>query len=280
MRGIEGKVALVAGAACPPGLGRATALRLAQAGAAVACVERVETATPDGPVGGLPDSACATRGALDAVVEEIRAAGGRAIALQADVSRADQVESAVSATLDEFGRLDLCCSVSGGLGPRLGNGSLMEIDEASFDRCVDLNFKGAWLVARACARPMIQAGRGGSIALLSSWAAVPTYRNTGVFCAAKAGVDRLVHGLAWELGEHGIRVNAVRPLGVDPQASGNPYLQSIVGRNTAGDWAGEKVALRRMQSPTETAAVLTFLLSDEASFVTGEIVDVSGAGLL
>jgi NAD(P)-dependent dehydrogenase (short-subunit alcohol dehydrogenase family) len=256
MRGIEGKVAFVTGAACPPEIGRAVARLLAAAGADVACVDRIEV-PGEGEVGGLPDSACATAEQLEAVAAEVRAHGRRAVVLDAAVAR----------TVEQLGRIDLAVNVQGGLGAGLGWAPLVDLQPASWERSLDVNLTGAFHVTQACARQMLAQGGGGSIVLLSSFASLAAQSGTGAFAAAKAG----------------IRVNAVRPLGVDPSATSteNPFLQRTIGDGPAPDrlaWAREHIALERFQRPEETASVILFLLSDEASFVTGEAVTVSGGG--
>ena len=260
------------GAACPPEIGRAVAVRLARAGADVVCADRVEV--------GQPDSACASPEALDATVAAVRAEGRAALRLEADVANAGQVNEAVERCVAEFGRLDLVVNVAGGLGLDMGWAPLLELSEASWRRSTDVNLTGAFLVAQAAARQMVEQGDGGSIVLLSSYATVAAATGTSAFAAAKAGVDRLIAALAMELAPHQIRVNGVRPLGVDPEAteSGHPYLEQTVAQS-GGDrsqWVRSKIALDRLQDPDETAAVIAFLLSDEASFITGECITVAG----
>ncbi len=272
MNDLGGKVALVMGAACSPEIGRAVAVRLARAGADVACADRVEV--------GQPDSACASPEALDAAVEAVRAEGQAALRLEADVADADHVNQAVERCARELGRLDLVVNVAGGLGPEMGWAPLLELTEASWRRSTDVNLTGAFLVAQAAARQMVSQGDGGSIVLLSSYATVAAAVGTSAFAAAKAGVDRLVAAYAMELAPHQIRVNGVRPLGVNPDAtdSGHPYLDQTVAQS-GGDrsqWVRSKIALGRLQDPDETAAVIAFLLSDEASFITGECITVAG----
>lgn len=284
MRGIDGKVALVTGAACPPEIGRATACRLAGSGAAVVCADRIES-PGSGDVGGLPDSACTTWDRLQMVAGEITSSGGRAVAVDCDVADDASVRAAVGLAVSTFGRLDLVVNVQGGLGPSMGWGDALDLDLESWRRAVDVNLTGAFVVARAAARQMRSQESGGSIVLLSSFATVAAKSGIAAFAAAKAGVDRLAAALAQEWATYGIRVNAVRPLGVDPAATttGHPFLNDAIERSGGSaaapdSWVQDHIALGRLQHPDETAAVIEFLLSDEASFVTGECLTVAGGG--
>ncbi len=267
-----GPVALVVGAACPPGIGRATAVRLARRGCRVVCVERVIDAPADVP---LPDTACTRPADLAATVDAVRDAGGEVLGLAIDVSAPRGAETAVGEAVAAFGRLDLVAHVEGGLGDTFGSGPLLSVTDERWAACLAMNLTAAFAVATASARQMVAQGDGGSIVLLSSHAVPGLPRAaTGTFAASKAAVERLVRDLADELGVERIRVNAVRPLGVDPNvaSAGNPHLSRLVDDSGA---SGVN-AMHRFQLPDETAAVIDFLLSDAASFVTGEAVGVNG----
>jgi 3-oxoacyl-[acyl-carrier protein] reductase len=266
-----GRVAWVAGAARRPGIGRATAVELARRGADIACVD-VVTATPT-----EAESYRVSRDALEATAAAVAAEGRRALTLAVELTDPDAVEDSVAATLDAFGRLDVCCNLSGGTGPELGNGSLLALEPTSWRATLDANLTAVWLGSRACARRMIDAGAGGSIVSLSSSAGVAGEAGFGAFSAARAGVLRLTEVLATELAPHQIRANAICPLGVSPAAGGgNPGLERGVARRGLDDWVRATIPLGRMQRPEETAAVAVFLASDAASFVSGQAITVAG----
>jgi NAD(P)-dependent dehydrogenase (short-subunit alcohol dehydrogenase family) len=274
MTSMEGKVAFVTGAVRAPGMGRATALRLARHGADVVCVD----IAPDG--GDPNDSDNVADGALDALADEVRALGQRALTFELDLVDASAVQAAVDATVADFGRLDMCCHFAGGTGPSLGTGPLLSIDERAWDRCIDANLISAWIVAKACAEQMVRAGEG-SIVLLSSFAARNTPEGYGAFSAAREGVVRLVEVLGLELAASGVRANAVLPLGVAPHGQPNPGLDELATR-TDGDidgWVRRHIPLGRLQSPDEVAAVAAFLCSDDASFISGQAIAVSGGAI-
>jgi meso-butanediol dehydrogenase / (S,S)-butanediol dehydrogenase / diacetyl reductase len=157
LAGIAGRIALVTGAARRRGIGRAVAFRLAREGADVACLDIAR------PYADFPGYGVAGGGELDEVVREIEGMGRRALAVRADVSSWNEVHAAVAQVHDALGPIELCCNVAGGVGPGMGAGPLLQIAEPEWDRVLDVNLKGTWMVARACAERMIAAGRRGRI---------------------------------------------------------------------------------------------------------------------
>ena len=273
LSGIEGRVALVTGAARRRGIGRATALRLAREGADVACLDIGR------PYEDFPAYALGTGNELDDLVQEITALGRRAIAVRADVSSETEVEAAVGAA-GELGHISLVANVAGGAGLGMGAGPLMTLSDAEFSRVVDVNLKGTWLVSRACARAMIAGGREGRIVNVSSQAGKRPFAMLGAYCAAKAGVILLTQVLATELGPSGITVNAVCPGTVDTDLiNKDRQLEVLVEAGTPGGlaaWLAREIPLGRLETADDVAAAIAVLMSDDASYITGEAVNVSG----
>jgi len=258
-------VALVTGAARPRGIGRATALRLARDGHDVACLDIAR------PYDEAPAHGVATGDDLSAVVAEIEALGRRAVAVRADVSDEDAVNSAVAAATDALGTITLVANVAGGSGPGFGLGPLLTVPAAEFRRVLDVNVTGTWLVSKACAGRMVAAGVGGRICNVSSQAGKRGFPMLGAYCAAKAAVILLTQTMAMELGPSGISVNAVCPGTVDTD------LINVGGilQQAFGDAILRDIPLGRFQSAEEIAATIGWLLSDDAAAVTGEAVNAS-----
>jgi NAD(P)-dependent dehydrogenase (short-subunit alcohol dehydrogenase family) len=271
--GIEGKVALVTGAARRRGIGRATALRLASEGADVACLDIARPYTE------FPGHGLGTAEELDEVVAEIEKLGRRAVAVRADVSSWDEVHAAVATAADELGTIDLCANVAGGAGFGMGAGPLLQIDEAGWDKVLDVNLKGTWMVSRACAERMLAGGRGGRIVNVSSQAGKRAFPMLGAYCAAKAGVILLTQVMAAELGPMGITVNAVCPGTVDTDLVNKDHQFEVLMGAMGGsleEWMAREIPLGRLQTADDVAAAIAFLMSDDASYITGEALNVSG----
>jgi NAD(P)-dependent dehydrogenase (short-subunit alcohol dehydrogenase family) len=241
---MRGKVALVAGAS--RGIGAATAEAFAAAGAAV--------------VLGARDT-----GALAAVVKRIEAAGGRAIAVPADVADAESAENLAGAALREFGRLDAAFNNATD-GPRPA--PLAEIDPAEFDRGIATNVRGTFLGMKFQVPAMLRSG-GGAIVNMASIAGVNGTANLAAYVAGKAGIIGLTKVAALDYADQGIRVNVVAPgpiLTHHLEAAG-PEAQRLAGLSTP---------MRRTGTAAEVAQAVLWLCSPQSSFITGIVLPVDG----
>ncbi len=245
---LDGRVALVTGAS--RGIGRSIALGLAQAGAAVAVHYR------------------SRRDAAAEVVERIESTQGEALAVGGDVADAAHVEAIVSACIERWGRLDiLVCNA--GIWKAAPIESMSETD---WDEMIDVNLKGMYLVTRA-ALPHLRESASGAIVNISSTAGQRGEAGHGHYAASKGGMISWTKSLAPELAGDGIRVNCVAPgwvrtdMAADALAAEGPAI-------TAG------IPLGRAGEPEEIAAVVCFVASDLASYMTGEVVNVNGGNVL
>jgi NAD(P)-dependent dehydrogenase (short-subunit alcohol dehydrogenase family) len=274
LTGIETKVALVTGAARRRGIGRATALRLAREGADVACLDIAR------PYESFPGHGVATADELEEVVAEIEALGRRAVAVRADVSSWDEVHAAVDQAYGALGRIDLVANVAGGASLGAGAGPLLQLTEAEWDLVLDVNLKGTWMVSRAAAAKMVGDGSGGRIVNVSSQAGKRGFPMLGAYCSAKAGVILLTQVLAAELGPMGITVNAVCPGTVDTDLlNKDRQMEQMVGATFPGGmeaWVQQEIPLGRLETADDVAAAIAFLMSDDAAYITGEALNVSG----
>jgi 3-oxoacyl-[acyl-carrier protein] reductase len=241
---LTGRVALVTGAS--RGIGRACAIKLATLGAAV--------------VVNFNTSATAAQG----VVEEIRAGGGDAQAVQGDVSRLAAAQGVVKAAIDAYGRLDILVNNAGATR----DGLLAAMSEEDFDGVIQQNLKSVFNCSRAVLRQMMKQ-RYGRIVNVASIAGVVGNAGQTNYSAAKAGIIGFTRAMAKEYGTRNIAVNAVAP-GYVPTA-----LTSGVPPDVAAGIV-RLTALGRMGTAAEVAAVIAFLASDEASYVTGQVVAVDG----
>ncbi|MBB5686697.1 SDR family NAD(P)-dependent oxidoreductase [Sphingobium boeckii] len=242
---LAGKIAIITGAA--GGMGEAAALLFAREGAKVAAVDLDEARVAP-------------------VVESVRAAGGEAIAIGADISKTADVLRIAARTVGELGVPNILFNNAG--VDTENKQSILDISEEAFDRCVEVNLKGVWLMIKHIAPLMIPAG-GGSIVNTASIAASIAAGTAG-YCAAKAGVVSLTRVAAVELGRHNIRVNALCPGATEtPMAKHQREEMEKAGLPTSNELIDRMGVLGRMARPEEMAMMALFLASDEASFATG-----------
>jgi 3-oxoacyl-[acyl-carrier protein] reductase len=239
----EGKVAVVTGAA--QGIGEAYATALAAEGAAVVVADVDE--------GGK------------AVAERIERDGGRALFVATDVASPESAEAMATRAVDELGGIDLLvnnAAIYGGMQLDL----LLTVDWDYYKRFMAVNLDGALVVTRAV-YPHMQARGGGAIVNQSSTAA---WLYSGFYGLAKVGMNGLTQQLAHELGGMGIRVNAIAPGPIDTAATRNVVPEG------ATDALVGALAIKRMGSPDDLVGACCFLLSDEARWITGQILNVDG----
>lgn len=248
---LTGTVALVTGASS--GIGAATAVTLADLGARVAIgYHRNRQGAED------------TR-------DRIVAAGGTAIAVRADVRRAEEIRQLVARTTTELGPIDILVNNAGSLVVRLG---IREITEERLDEILALNLKSAVLASQAVAASMIERRRGAIVNVVSIAGHNGGGPGAGPYASAKAALSAYTKSLARELAPHGIRVNAIAPGVID-----TPFHQVFSTPELIRNFVSA-IPLGRVGTAAECATVIAFLASDAASYIVGETIDVNGGQLM
>jgi SDR family mycofactocin-dependent oxidoreductase len=264
-RPLADKVALITGAA--HGQGRATALALARAGARVAALDVGRPLS-------YPGYAMGTTAELESLVDECQRLGVECLPLTADVRDDAAVTAAVAATAERFGRINILFNNAGICGYGLAH----ELSEEAWDTMLDINLKGAWLVARRVIPHMIRQ-KSGVIINNSSIAGLRGMGRLSHYAASKWGLTGLTKSWAIELAPHNIRVVSIHPTGVNtPMNDGLAALEGASPREITERSAGNLLAVPWIE-PEDVAEAVLFLASDAARFVTGSQF-VLDAGLL
>jgi 3-oxoacyl-[acyl-carrier protein] reductase len=255
LRGLDGRVALVTGAA--RGIGAATARRLAQEGARVILAD-------------LNEESC------ERTAAEIARGGAQTLALACDVADDAAVRRTVERGLERFGRLDILVNNAGILRDNL----LFKMTDDDWDRVLSVHLRGAFLCARAAQAAMVEQ-RYGRIVSVSSTSALGN-RGQANYAAAKAGIQGLTRTLAIELGQFGITANAVAPGFIDTDMTRATAERMGITTDQFQTAVSQRIALRRIGQPDEVANVIAFLASEDASYVSGQVIYIAGgpAGIL
>ncbi len=273
MSGLEGKTAIVTGAARHRGIGRAIAVRLADLGANVVAV-----GSPRPPEEYPKDEKAIRWEGAKSVAREIEALGRKALAIDADVTKATEAERIVEETMMKFGRIDIIVN-NAGLA-YCGENNLWEIDDREWYEVVDVNLNAVYLLTSRVLRKMVEAGRGGRVINISSTAGrmgVPQY---GAYCATKWSIIGLTQMLALEAAPHQITVNCVAPGSVDTDMMDGTFRHMATRFGTEASAMKQAVvrtiALGRQGRPTDIAAAVAFFASNDASWITGQTLNVNG----
>lgn len=248
--GLEGKIALVTGGTS--GIGRETALLFAKSGASVAVAGRREAEGNE-------------------TVELIRAAGGDALFVKADVSKGSEVEALVQRAVEKFGRLDVAfnnAGIEGELSP------IVRQSEEDFDRTININLKGVWLCLKYEIRQMLKQGAGGSIVNMASVLGLVGSAGGSAYSASKHGVIGLTKTAALENAKTGIRVNAVCPGFID-----TPMSERTLGVASVHKYVVGLHPVGRLGQAKEIAEAVLWMSSDAAPFLTGTSLVLDGGFL-
>ena len=277
MHSLEGKVALVTGAASKRGMGHAVALRLAKEGANVVVVDKYSAPRSIWP-------GDEEWGGLDAVVNEINSLGKEAMAILADVSIGQEVDAAVAKALKQFGKIDILVHCGATRGPM--NVPITELDEEVWKYVMDVNLTGSFLISRAVARSMITSGGDKKIVLVASLAGTSGYPGSGAYSVSKWGVIGLVKTLALELAPYKINVNAISPGAFSTNLRDEAIIEEAktqgisipeaMERERQRPGPGSQIPLGRLGTPEDIADLVSFLVSEQSAYITGEAIGIDG----
>lgn len=243
---LSNRTAIVTGGA--QGIGRGIAEMLARAGAAVAVVDRnIQLA--------------------DAVAQGIRDAGGRAMAVQVDVSDEAAIAAGWARVTEELGGIDILANAAGLISP---NVPADQAEASDFDKVITVNLRGVLLTAKH-AYPQMKRRGGGSIINISSQAALLSLPNQAIYTASKGGVTSLTRSLAIDWAQYGIRVNAIAPTFIR-----TPMAEPMLADPAVLRAAQKRIPLGRVGEPRDVAMVALFLASDMSALMTGQTLAVDG----
>jgi SDR family mycofactocin-dependent oxidoreductase len=275
IRRLEGKVAVITGAA--RGQGRSHAVRLAQEGAKIIAIDLCANVESVGY--GL-----ATASDLAETAEAVRTVGGDIVVAEADVRDLEALEAAVDLGYKTFGRLDIVSANAGVFAP----GTALETGISAWKDVLDIDLTGVWYTAKACAPRIIEGGRGGAIVITNSAAGLRAMDNMVHYTSAKHGLVGLMRALALELATHSIRVNSLHPTTVPTGMVLNqsnlrlfrPDLAAPSVEDVHDVFVGRNALPTPWVEPIDVSNALMFLVSDEARYITGATIPIDAGHLL
>lgn len=269
----KGKTAVITGSGRRQGLGEAIARRLASEGAAIVISDigkPRDAATGAEHIGATDE--------MEAIAADLRALGVAASTCVADVRSADDMRALADHAVKTHGALDIWVN-NAGIGYIMK--PLMEVTPDDWRAVIDVNLTGAFFGLQAAAAKMLEAGKGGRIINIASQAAKSGFPHAQAYTSSKHGLVGLVRSASIELGPHGITVNNVCPNHVTTGLGAwqNEYFSKVVGAASVEDYLAamkNRIPMRRPGLPDDTAAAVAFLCSDDAGYITGESMNVSG----
>ena len=269
---LAGKVAIITGAGRRGGLGAAMAQRLAAEGARVVIADIGTAAGPH-----LPAAAIGANAEMQAIVDEIKACGGQAMAVACNMLDSFAIKNLVAQTEAVFGGVDILVN-NAGVGYLMK--PIVEMSLEEWDMVLGVNLRGVFAATQAVAIRMIEQGRGGRIINIASQAAKSGFGMASAYCASKHGLIGLTRVSAIELAAHQITVNAICPNHVTTGLGAwqNEHFARLQGK-TVEQYLAEmaaRIPLGRPGLPSDIANACAFLCSDQAQYITGEAMNVSG----
>lgn len=255
---LKGKNAIITGAG--QGIGKAAAIAVATSGANVVLCGR-------------------TLSKLEAVAEEIRKLGVKALPIKMDVTNIDEIEGSVNEAIKQFGHLDILLNCAGIWKPS----NLVDLTPEFWDSIMDINLKGTVFMSRSIARHMIDKKIHGTIELISSQAGKIGEYGNSTYGASKSAMDAWCQAVALELGEYNINVVAVAPGFTYTEMLKNVYAKrgALEGKDASvyAEEVAQSVPLKRMAQPEEVGSLMAYLASDDASYITGVELTIAGGNI-
>jgi 3-oxoacyl-[acyl-carrier protein] reductase len=272
---LDGKVALVTGAANKRSMGHEIVLRLAKEGAKIIIVDKEPK-----PKSLFPGDE--NWGGMDEVVSEVKSTGSDALGLAADISKSKEVDGVIEKAVQKFGKVDIlvhCAAIRGPVST-----AITELSEDEWKLILNVNTTGSFLIARAVAKQMIAKGEGGKIVLFASLAGTKGVPGSGAYCVSKWGVIGLAKTMALELAQHKIYVNAICPGAIITNLRDNAFAKMGKEQGISTEEArqadykkfGAAIPLGRLGTPEDIADLTYFLVSNQSNYITGEAIIIGG----